>query len=234
MYFYRQSKSLQMRKYLLPIIIILFFTVTTDKLTAQTNENLFFVFLNSNPDKAEMSELEVEKLHNGHLENIGRLQDEGKLFAAGPFEGGGGMFVLHADNIEEAKSFLKTDPAIVANRFIIEVFPFNIWNGDMCGAREPYTMVTYQFVRLITNSENSEDIAKTIYDNRFFMSNLANNTDQLVVHGQFSNDNDGVLILDVPDTESADKIISKHPSVISGNLNYEIVPLWIAKGTFCE
>lgn len=223
-----------MQKYLLTIIIILIFTVSTDKLTAQTNENLFFVFLNSNPDKEKISDAKAEELQKGHLENIGKLQDEGKLFAAGPFVGGGGMFILHADNIDEAKSFLSTDPAISANRFKIEVFPFNIWNGDMCGAKEPYTMVTYQLVRLITNSENEDDIAKTLYNNRFFVADLANNTNNLVVHGQFNNDNDGVLILNVPDSETADQIISKHPSVISGHLNYKVIQLWIAKGTFCE
>jgi len=223
-----------MRKYLLSIIVILFFSTAVDKLTAQTNENLFFVFLNTNPDKTEISDAEAEELQAGHLKNIGKLKDEGKLFAAGPFSGGGGMFVLHADNIDEANSYLSTDPAIAANRYNLEVFPFNIWNGDMCGAKEPYTMVTYQLVRLITNSDNSDDIAKTIYNNRFFMADLANNTDQLVVQGQFKNDNDGVLILNVPDTKTADQIINKHPSVISGSLKYEIVPLWIEKGTFCE
>ncbi len=223
-----------MQKYLLSIIIILIFTVASDKLTAQTNENLFFVFLNSNPDKTEISESEAEELQKGHLENIGKLQDEGKLFAAGPFEGGGGMFILHADNIDDANSFLKTDPAISANRYKIEVFPFNIWNGEMCGAKEPYTMVTYQLVRLISNSKNSDDIAKTGYNNRLYMIDLANNTNHVVVHGQFKNENDGVLILDVPDTKTADQIINKHPSVISGQLEYSIIPLWIAKGTFCE
>lgn len=195
---------------------------------------MFFVFLNSNPDKAEISESEAEELQTGHLKNIGKLQEEGKLFAAGPFVGGGGMFILHADNIDEAYSFLSTDPAITANRFMLEVFPFNIWNGDMCGAKEPYTMVTYQLVRLITDSENSDEIEKTRYNNRLFMGDLANNTNKMVVHGQFYNDNDGVLILNVPDSATADQIINTHPSVISGNLKYEIVPLWIAKGTFCE
>lgn len=223
-----------MQKYLLAIIVILFLTSTADKLSAQTNENLFFVFLNSNPDKAEISEQETEKLQTAHLNNIDKLQDEGKLFAAGPFEGGGGMFILHADNIEDAHSFLKTDPAIAADRYKLEVFPFSIWNGNMCGAKEPYTMVTYQFVRLITNCEDSEDIAKTTYNNRLFMGDLANNTDKLVVHGQFNNDNDGVLILNVPDSEAANHIMNRHASVISGELKYEVIPLLIAKGTFCE
>lgn len=211
-----------------------FFSVSTDKLTAQTNENLFFVFLNSNPDKPEISESEAEELQTAHLNNITRLKDEGKLFAAGPFEGGGGLLILHAENIEEANSFLNRDPAIAANRFNLEVFPFKIWNGDMCGAKEPYKMVTYQFVRLIANTEITCDMSKARYDNRMFMGDLANKTDQLIVQGTFSFDNDGILILDVADTETAEQIIAKYPSVISGQLKYEIIPLWIAEGTFCE
>ncbi|MBX2961191.1 MAG: hypothetical protein KF687_01690 [Cyclobacteriaceae bacterium] len=47
-----------------------------------------FVFLNTRTDKAELPKEEVDKLMQGHMANITRLASEGKLIAAGPFDGG--------------------------------------------------------------------------------------------------------------------------------------------------
>jgi len=201
---------------------------------SQDNKNLFFVFLNSNPEKVQISETEAEKLQAAHLENIKKLKNEGKLVAAGPFEGGGGMFILRAENLEEANSILATDQAIAANRFNIEVFPFNIFNGNLCGATEPYEMIEYQFVRIITDDSDSELSYSAMRDTRYFMSELHNVTGELIVHGKFNNENDGILILNVPDAPSVDNIMERNPSVENGVISYDTKTLWIAKGTFCE
>ena len=66
----------------------------------------------------------------GHLDNISRLADEGKLIVAGPFGKNDltyrGLFILTTPSTEEALSLLKTDPAIAAGVFDIEVLP---WYG---------------------------------------------------------------------------------------------------------
>ncbi len=66
---------------------------------AQSNK-LFFVFLNSNPDKAILDADKAEQLQSAHLKNIERLAIEGIMKAAGPFEGGGGMFILKTDCVK--------------------------------------------------------------------------------------------------------------------------------------
>jgi hypothetical protein len=52
----------------------------------------------------------------GHLENINRLVEQGKLIVAGPLGKNDsnyrGIFILNAANIEEAEKLLQTDPAI--------------------------------------------------------------------------------------------------------------------------
>ena len=228
------SKSVSMHKYIISIIIILLLSASPVDTNAQENNKKFFVFLNSNPDKENISEDEVGKLQTEHLNNITKLADEGKLLAAGPIEGGGGIFILVAEDMDQAKNYLETDPAIAANRFNIEIFPFNIYNGKICGATEPYEMVTYQLVRFKTENEDPNALGIALRDNRTFMAHQQYETKQLVVYGKFSDDNDGVLIMNVPDLESAEAIINSHPSVINGSISYKINTLWIAKGTFCE
>jgi uncharacterized protein YciI len=223
-----------MRKYFLITLISFILFGTCYNSIAQSNKDLFFVFLNPNPDKTKISDAEADKLQTAHLKNIEKLNQEGKLFAAGPFEGGGGMFILHAENIELAKSYLNSDPAIAANRFNIEIFPFVIWNGKMCGAKKPYEMTNYKLVRLITNYDDPGDLEDAISKNRVFMGDIHTNTNKLVVMGKFGEDNDGVLILNVPDVESAKDLLNTNPAIKNNSITYDIKTLWIAKGAFCE
>jgi uncharacterized protein YciI len=75
-------------------------------------------------------EQEKKNLMRGHLENITRLADEGKLIVAGPFGKNDlnyrGLFILTTPSTEESLALLKTDPAIAAGVFDIEVLP---WYG---------------------------------------------------------------------------------------------------------
>lgn len=201
---------------------------------AQTNDKLYFVFLNTNPDRATLNDSEAEAIQAAHLQNIDKLAKEGKLFAAGPFEGGGGMFIIHAESLAEANGFLQSDPAIQAKRFNTEVFPFNLAHGDMCGAKEPYEMVTYQMVRFSKQVKDEEELHRLGYNNRIFMSDVAAEKKNIVAQGYFDTQAEGLVILNVETANDAEKIFKKHPSVRSGDLNYEVKTLWIAKGTFCE
>lgn len=217
----------------LSIIFLLFaiFIITTSQ--AQSNK-LFFVFLNLNPDKAILDTDKARQLQTAHLKNIERLANDGIMKAAGPFEGGGGIFILKTDNIETANEILQSDPAIKADQFIIEVFPMMLSTNDICGAEKPYEMVNYQFIRTISNPEYFGDIDQLWADNRVFMSDLNNNNDYVISQGNFDFYNEGFLILDVADAQKAESIIKQHPAVQVKQLNYEIKQLWIAKGTFCK
>lgn len=223
-----------MRKYIILTITSIVLITMSNSVISQNNRDLFFVFLNTNPDKEVISEAESNKLQAAHLDNISNLNKEGKIIAAGPFDGGGGMFMLRAENIDQANKILSTDPAIAANRFKIEVFPFNIYNGNICGAEEPYEMVEYQFLRIKTNDNDSEALAKAMFDSRIHMAKLHNKTKELIIHGKFGNEKDGILILNVPDAETVDKIMKENESIEKGVITYETKTLWIAKGTFCE
>ena len=56
-----------------------------------------------------------EKAFEGHMKNIQKMADEGKLAVAGPFEKGGnnrGIFILNVSTFEEAHKLLEGDNAI--------------------------------------------------------------------------------------------------------------------------
>lgn len=88
-----------------------------------------FVILKTGSVKVE-DEGEKQKLMRGHLGNISRLADEGKLVVAGPFGKNDlnyrGLFILTTPSTEEARELLKSDPAIAAGVFDVEVIP---WYG---------------------------------------------------------------------------------------------------------
>ena len=71
-----------------------------------------------------------QKIMRGHLDNIGKLAEEGKLIVAGPFGKNDlnyrGLFILTTQSTEEALDILDTDPAIAAGVFDIDVLP---WYG---------------------------------------------------------------------------------------------------------
>ncbi|MGV2452602.1 UNVERIFIED_CONTAM: YciI family protein [Ralstonia mannitolilytica] len=78
-------------------------------------------------DKAKMGEL-----MKGHMSNIGKLANEGKIVVAGPFleknkENYRGMFIFNTKSKEEAEQWVKTDPAVQAGVFSYEIFP---WYGS--------------------------------------------------------------------------------------------------------
>lgn len=220
-----------MYKHLLCITSFLFLSLFSQQLGAQ-NKALFFVFLNTNPEREVLSEAKAEALQTAHLDNIEKLNQEGIIVAAGPFEGGGGMFIMRASTMEEANEFLLTDPAIKAKRFILEIFPFQFWNGGLCETSKPYEMVNYQFCRLRTNQDSDLNVIQ--YDNRIFLADQFNNHDYLLCYGFFEDATEGFAIFNMADTAAAADVMNNHPAHIKGLINFEIKPLWIAKGTFCE
>ena len=113
------------------------------------NKSYTFVFLNNKPDKEVLSKEKSDSIMTGHMTNIGRLAKEGKLLAAGPFEGGGGIFILNTKSVEEANQWLSTDPGVKAKRWNLEVLPYTVNTGGICPVSEKYEMVFYQLFALL-------------------------------------------------------------------------------------
>lgn len=73
----------------------------------------------------------INNVFRGHLENINRLVDEGKLIVAGPLGKNDhsyrGIFIFSVNDPEEVKQILQTDPAIKAGFLDTEIFT---WYGS--------------------------------------------------------------------------------------------------------
>lgn len=77
-----------------------------------------------------LSKAATDSLFTGHMTNINRLAENGKLVVAGPFfknDKYRGIFILNAATIEEGKQLVETDPAIKANLLEAEML---LWYGS--------------------------------------------------------------------------------------------------------
>lgn len=84
-------------------------------------------FLYRGPKWSPEDTPERRTIQEGHLANIQRLADEGKLLLAGPFTDDGelrGLFVFQVGSMEEAKALCDTDPAVKAGRLRVELHPW--------------------------------------------------------------------------------------------------------------
>ena len=97
----------------------------------------FILVLLVRPSNApEMPKPELDKLQEGHMANMRRLADEGKLFKAGPTEDFSGhnvrgIFILKTDSVEQAKEWVATDPSVKAGRLAPEFMKWFVQKGSL-------------------------------------------------------------------------------------------------------
>jgi uncharacterized protein len=83
-------------------------------------------FLFRGPNRVEDKAVAAE-LQRGHLANMGRLHEEGKLILAGPFLDDTdlrGIAVFDSDSVEDVRALWNADPAVKAGTLRIEVHPW--------------------------------------------------------------------------------------------------------------
>lgn len=83
-------------------------------------------FLYRGPNPVEDPE-ESKRMMKGHLANIQRLHEEGKIILAGPYLSKTdlrGYFLFDTDDVEAAQSWCESDPAVAAGVFRVELHPW--------------------------------------------------------------------------------------------------------------
>lgn len=206
----------KMRLLLLVVLLSGFFTAGAQRYV--------FVFLNNKPDKETLSEERSAKLMEQHLANIEKLAEEDKLLVAGPFDGGGGIFILNTGDLEVAKAWLQSDPAIKAQRWNLEIFKVNFDKGGACLVGEPYEMVTYNFARLnFVNDIANYKMNRTVVDGW----QQAVKAEAVIAVGRFPQYDGGFIVY-----RGDNNIIQENFSDDQVGLGFK--KLWVARGAFCE
>jgi uncharacterized protein YciI len=196
------------------------------------SQKFTFVFLNKKTDAEKITPEESKKIMDGHMANINRLASEGKLISAGPFEGGGGIFILNTTSLEDAKLWLSTDPGVQAKRWDIELLPYTPRIGSACTLSPPYDMVKYTFIRFdaIVSKPTAPTFPAIIKKHDDYLKKLAE-TGNVVTEGIFGDNDGGILVVK---GEMERSVIESDPGVQEGLLEFDIKQLYIAKGAFCE
>lgn len=91
-----------------------------------------FCILKTGPKDAEIKDKKQrDEIFAGHMANMKRLADEGKLTMAGPFmkneRSYRGLFIFNVTTVEEAQKLVDTDPVIKSGMMIAELTP---WYGS--------------------------------------------------------------------------------------------------------
>ena len=97
-----------------------------------TLSNYVFGTLVRGPKSTSDQTEETKKIQEGHMANINRLAEMGKLVLAGPFYDGGdrrGVFIFKLDRLDEAQALTDTDPAVIAGRLKIELHRWSVPKG---------------------------------------------------------------------------------------------------------
>jgi uncharacterized protein YciI len=212
--------------------LLLSLSLLTSQLMLAQEVKYTFVFLNTRTDKAELPKEELDELMRGHLANIQRLAGEGKLLVAGPFEGGGGIFIFNSPSSDTVKQWLSTDPGIQANRWRLELFPYIPRVGSVCAAKVGAEMVTYTFIRYISTITkfNVQKAGETFKKHDDYLKKIVK-TGNVITEGIFPNRDGGILIMK-GEVDSA--LIEADPSMADALFSLEFKTLWVAKGSFCE
>jgi uncharacterized protein YciI len=93
----------------------------------------YFLVMLVKGDNRTQDSVSAEKLQEGHMANMRRLAEMGKLIVAGPFGDDGnwrGIFIFDCKTKEEVEELVKTDPAISSGRMNYEIHPW--WTAKNC------------------------------------------------------------------------------------------------------
>jgi uncharacterized protein YciI len=212
----------------MPFLILAFLSL---EISAQSKVYTL-VFLHKKSDAEVLPKEKIDSLMKGHMANINRLASEGKLLAAGPFDGGGGLFILNTTNKDEAQQWLSTDPGVRAKRWNIELLPYKPRTGGVCPVGEPYEMVSYQFVRFdaVVSKFNASTHVDIIRKHDEYVRSIVT-TGNVVTEAVFGDTDGGILIVK---GDLQKEVIEADPGVQEGLLEVVYKTLWIAKGSFCE
>ena len=86
-----------------------------------------FGILRKGPNWSSSSTPEAQEIQRGHLANIRKMAEAGKLIVAGPLSEAGdlrGIYIFNASSPEEVRPMVNEDPAVKAGRLVVDLYPW--------------------------------------------------------------------------------------------------------------
>ena len=83
--------------------------------------------LRKGPNWGAGTKEESQRIQDGHLANIRKMAEAGKLIVAGPMMDDGdlrGIFIFKAKSPDEVRAMTDDDPAVKAGRLVVELHPW--------------------------------------------------------------------------------------------------------------
>ena len=120
-------KILLFAVFILPFITISSYAQDGNKMPEFNLKQYYFVMLTKGENAEKIDSVRLNKLMVGHLNNMKKMAESGKLIIAGPFGDDGywrGIFIFDVKSNEEVIELLKNDPAIQAGRLSYEIHPW--------------------------------------------------------------------------------------------------------------
>jgi uncharacterized protein len=187
---------------------------------------------------------EIQKIQEGHMANIARMAQMGKLFAAGPILDNGdlrGIFIFRAASSEEARALAADDPAVKAERLKLEVLPWFGSKGIGVRAMEEYrknpqmnwTMKRHHLALLKRGPQIEQPATEAEKIQLAHLWHIRRMMDEgkMLAAGPFMNNGElrGILVLNTESIEEAKAWAEADPAVKAGRLIVELHPWLVAK-----
>lgn len=103
-----------------------FLFAADEKKSESKSEMTYYVLglLRRGPNSGQGTAEESAKIQEGHMANIRKMAESGKLIVAGPMGDNGdlrGIFIFNAKSPDEVRDMVNEDPAIKSGRLVLEL-----------------------------------------------------------------------------------------------------------------
>lgn len=202
-----------------------------------------FAFLSGGPEAASKTKEERQLIQLAHLGNITKLANERKLIVAGPFGNERpapdlrGVFIFDTNDLEEARAWTSTDPAVQAGVLAMELAPL------ATDAPLKRSLTLYQEREAAAKAEGRQlKMEEMIRPYVMLLGQDAHALDglvadlraqkKLVLDGALSGSTRGqrLVVIDAPDVASGKDLLGKH----AASIGEHTLSVWYASHTLRE
>ncbi len=204
---------------------------------------LWFVILVTGPTKLPDDEAEVQKMQKAHLANFGAMHEKGLLLTAGPMKDPAkvkrGIVVFDGRTVKDRKAVMtafKNDPYIQNGHQAVEVYNWYTARDRISSRVEPGTIEENTLVLLKkpeTQPAHTLDVLQAAQKSH--MDNIEAMTFRgvLGLAGPIvkSDAYAGIFVIHGNDHVAVKRWLMLDDYITGGFIEYEIIPLWLSKGT---